>query len=42
MDYYLLGKLPEVELPQEKVVKPNESLAPVDPSVNAPVEEHYD
>ncbi len=43
MDYYLLGKLPEVELPQEiVVVKPNESLAPVDPSVNAPVEEHYD
>ena len=43
MDYYLLGKLPEVELPQEKViVKPNESVAPVDPSVNAPVEEHYD
>ena len=43
MDYYILGKLPEVELPQEKViVKPNESLAPVDPSVNAPVEEHYD
>lgn len=43
MDYYLLGKLPEVELPQEKIiVKPNESLAPVDPSVNAPVEEHYD
>ena len=43
MDYYLLGKLPEVELPQEiVVVKPNESLAPVDPSINAPVEEHYD
>lgn len=43
MDYYLLGKLPEVELPQEKIiVKPNESLAPVDPSVNAPAEEHYD
>ena len=43
MDYYLLGKLPEVELPQEiVVVKPNESLAPVDPSINAPVEEQYD
>jgi penicillin-binding protein 2 len=43
MDYYLLGKLPEVELPQEKIIaKPNESLAPVDPSVNAPAEEHYD
>ena len=43
MDYYLLGKLPEVELPQEKVVvKPNESLAPIDSTVNAPVEEHYD
>ena len=43
MDYYLLGKLPEVELPQEKVVvKPNESLAPIDSTVNAPVEEQYD
>ena len=43
MDYYLLGKLPEVELPKENIiVKPNESLAPVDPSLNAPVEEHYD
>ena len=43
MDYYILGKLPEVELPQEKViVKPNEGLAPVDSSVNARVEEHYD
>ncbi len=43
MDYYLLGKLPEVELPKANVlVKPNENLAPVDPSVNAPVVEHYD
>ena len=43
MDYYLLGKLPEVELPKANVlVKPNENLSPVDPSVNAPVEEHYD
>ena len=48
MDYYLLGKLPEVELPKENVpiknikVKPNQNLAPVNPTVNAPVEEHYD
>jgi hypothetical protein len=42
MDYYLLGKLPGVELLQEIVVKPNESPAPVDPSANAPVKEHYD
>ncbi len=43
MDYYLLGKLPEVELPKANVlVKPNENLAPVDPPVNAPVVEHYD
>ena len=43
MDYYLLGKLPEVELPKDKaLVKPNQTLAPVEPAVNAPVEEHYD
>lgn len=42
MDYYLLGKLPEVELPQQIAVKPHESLAPVNSSANAPVEEHYD
>jgi penicillin-binding protein 2 len=43
MDYYLLGKLPVVEPPKEqKIVKPNESLAPADPIANVPVEEHYD
>ena len=43
MDYYLLGKLPEVALPQDKlVVKPNETLAPVDQAVIVPAEEHYD
>ena len=43
MDYYLLGKLPVVELPKENIlVKPNQNLAPVNPIVNAPVEEHYD
>ena len=43
MDYYLLGKLPEVELPKDKaLLKPNQTLAPVEPAVNAPVEEHYD
>ena len=43
MDYYLLGKLPEVALPKDKlVVKPNETLAPVDQAVVVPAEEHYD
>ena len=50
MDYYLLGKLPEIELPSaekpkaEVMAKPNEtaSSAPVKPAANAPEEEHYD
>ena len=40
MDYYLLGKLPVVELPKAgKTVTQN---APIKPAEIAPVEEHYD
>jgi len=46
MDYYLLGKLPAVEptVGSAIVTKPNENIpvAPVNPVVNAPEEEHFD
>ena len=46
MDYYLLGKLPVVELAQasEQITKPNGIIGgnPADPIVNAPEDEHYD
>ena len=44
MDYYLLGKLPVIEPPIEstKVIKPNTNMAPIQPTANAPEEEHYD
>ena len=49
MDYYLLGKLPEIELAvTEKIAKPNEIAgnASIKPTANAPTveheEEHYD
>ncbi len=46
MDYYLLGKLPAVEPTVESAIatKPNENIpvAPVNPVVNAPEEEHFD
>ena len=46
MDYYLLGKLPAVEpsVGSSIATKPNENIpvAPVNPVVNAPEEEHFD
>lgn len=48
MDYYLLGKVPKVELPKDtkpkdaNLVKPNEASAIIKPAENLPVEEHYD
>ncbi len=48
MDYYLLGKLPEVELPREgkpkagAIATQNAPTAPIKPAEIAPVEEHYD
>jgi penicillin-binding protein 2 len=48
MDYYLLGKLPEIELPKEAtpkaatIVKPNEPITMIKPAENALEEEHYD
>ena len=46
MDYYLLGKLPVVELPKapEKTTKPSGIIGgnPAEPVVNVPEDEHYD
>ena len=43
MDYYLLGKLPVVELPKaDKIGTQNAPAAPIKPAEIAPVEEHYD
>ncbi len=45
MDYYLLGKLPVVEIPKtETIAKPNQidTVAPASTLINAPEEEHYD
>ncbi len=45
MDYYLLGKVPEVELPKEaEIAKPNNNkpALPLKPTQSAPEEEHYD
>ncbi len=46
MDYYLLGKIPEIELPKvsETAAKPNGNSAtlPTAPPENVPGEEHYD
>ena len=52
MDYYLLGKLPIIELPEtEKRIKPNtvnpnqtkpDAVGNIPAGINAPEEEHYD
>jgi penicillin-binding protein 2 len=43
MDYYLLGKLPEVEIPKDTVIpKPNIPNTAIKPVANALEEEHYD
>jgi hypothetical protein len=48
MDYYLLGKLPEVEPPKDanprdaNIAKPNAATAPIKPAETVPEEEHYD
>jgi hypothetical protein len=42
MDYYLLGKLPVIELPEPETVKPGEVDGAGSVNINAPETEHYD